>query len=105
MKVALSILVLVIFTGCAGGFQNFKTDESFQVFVNDLGLSRLSVAEASGKLASNGFVCKHYEREPAGEVFCVRGTRSGQQQAVRLSPDPSDSSHSLVVATLTMVLA
>ena len=86
-------------------FSNFKTDESFQLFVDALGVSRLSVSEASGKLASNGFECKHYEHEPAGEVFCVRSTRSGQQQAVRLSPDPSDSNHSLVVATLAMVLA
>jgi len=104
VKVPLSMLALVMSTGCAGAFQSFKTDESFQVFVNDLGLSQLSVAEASGKLASNGFVCKHYESEPAGEIFCLRGVRS-QQQAVRLSPDPSNSNHSLVVATLTIVLA
>jgi len=105
VKVASSILAMVLFTGCAGGFQAFKTDESFQVFVNDLGLAQLSVSEASSKLTSNGFACKHYEREPAGEIFCVRGTRSGQQQAVRLSPDPSHANHSLVVATLAMVLA
>jgi len=103
-RVALFVFAAVLFAGCAGGFENFKTGESFQAYVNGLDLSQLSVAEASSKLASKGFECKHYEHDPPGEVACIRGI-AGQQQAVRLSPSPGDSNRCVVIATLTFIAA
>ena len=84
---------------------NFKSDESFQAFVQSLQLSQLSVSEASTKLASKGFVCGPSVRsQTASQVTCIKGL-TGQQQSVELSPSPNDPSKSTVVASLLFVQA
>ena len=80
-----SLIVMALLLAACSGTRYFADDIQFQNYLTKLHLPQMSVADASAKLTSLGFVC-----EPRGvDVSCTKSVDQefgGQSQHVLLSP-------------------
>jgi len=99
MRITSALAMTLLLAACAGS--RWLSDQQFQDYVASLHLAEMSLANASAKLVSEGFMC-----EPRGEqVSCTRPlhTRYGSESPQVILTASTDSTVK-VESSMTIVV-